>query len=185
VYMSNVSLFVPNIGAGIYVCDLESKKFFAGISVPHLLPYSLRWNKVASMNDNSVAKLYNYYLATAGYVIGKPQSVVKVEPSFLAMWQQGLPKNIPDFDINLMLILFDRLKLGVSYRTGGDNKMVGQGMVGMFEVKVTSQLRVGYAFDGNISGISAVNKGSHEIMLGYDFLVNKKRYATPRYGRYF
>lgn len=185
VYANNVNLFVPNIGFGFYLSDLAGKRFYVGLSAPHLLPYSLRNSKLEGYNFNAVAKLYNFYTLTAGYVVGKQYSVVKFIPSFLVMYQQGVPKNIPDFHINAMLVLFDRVKVGASYRTGGDKKLVGQAIVGMIEAKLTRQLRIGYAYDTNLSRVRVVNKGSHEIMLGYDFMLANKRVITPRYGRYF
>jgi type IX secretion system PorP/SprF family membrane protein len=184
-YIGNTKLFVPNVGAGLYVNDNDSKRFFVGISVPHLLPYSLRKNGIDNPANTNVAQLYNYYLLTGGYVIGRSTSIIKVMPSVLMMWQEGLPRNIPDIDINAMMFIYDRVKVGVSYRTGGDRAISGESVVGMVEVKATKQLRVGYAYEANVSKFSRVNSGSHEIMLGYDFWYDKKRIVTPRYGRYF
>jgi type IX secretion system PorP/SprF family membrane protein len=185
VYLSNSKLFVPNIGVGFYVNDNESKRFFVGLSVPHLLPYSLKRSGLENPGNTNVAQLYNYYLFTAGYVIGRSTSIIKVMPSVLVMYQQGLPRNIPDFDINAMMFIYDRVKVGASYRTGGDRSISGESVVGMIEVKATKQFRLGYAYEANVSKFSKVNSGSHEIMLGYDFWYDKKRFVTPRYGRYF
>ncbi|MBS1595130.1 MAG: type IX secretion system membrane protein PorP/SprF [Bacteroidetes bacterium] len=179
------SLFVPNIGAGIYVNDKDSKRFFVGFSVPHLLPYSLKKSAIENPGNSNVARLYNYYLLTGGYVFGRQAGIVKFTPSVLAMYQQGLPKNIPDFDINAMFIFIDRIKVGASYRTGGDRRIYGESVIGMIEAMITPQLRIGYAYEGGVSKFSSVNSGSHEIMIGYDFWYDKKRFVTPRYGRYF
>lgn len=179
------SLLVPNIGAGIYVNDKESKRFFAGISVPHLLPYSLKKSGIENPGNSNVARLYNYYLLTGGYVFGRRAGIVKFMPSVLMMYQRGLPRDIPDMDFNAMLIFIDRIKVGASYRTGGDRRLYGESVVGMIEAMITPQLRIGYAYEGSVSKFGSVNNGSHEIMLGYDFWYDKKRFVTPRYGRYF
>ena len=185
VYISNTKLFVPNVGVGFYANDNDSKRWFVGLSVPHLLPYSLKKNGLDNPGNTNVAQLYNYYLVTGGYVIGRSTSIIKVMPSVLVMWQEALPRNIPDFDINAMMFIYDRVKVGVSYRTGGDRTIAGESVIGMAEVKITKQFRIGYAYEANVSRFSRVNNGSHEIMLGYDFWYDKKRFVTPRYGRYF
>jgi type IX secretion system PorP/SprF family membrane protein len=192
VFANNLNLFVPNFGAGLY---LYGKKFYVGFSVPHLLPSSLARNlKIETSSNTSVSKLYNHYLVTAGYVFGKDASIVKVKPSFLMRYQAGLVKNIPDFDFNLGLLFIDRIWVAASARTGGEKfNTTGskrknfnlEGVVGMVEGKVTPQLRVGYAYHYAITDLRRYQTGSHELMLGYDFWYDKKRFVTPRYVKYF
>lgn len=192
VFSQNLNLFVPNFGAGLY---LSGKKFFVGFSVPHLLPSSLAKNlKIETGSNTSISKLYNHYLVTAGYVFGKEASIVKVKPSFLLRYQAGLVKNIPDFDFNLGLLFIDRIWVAATARTGGDKfNNAGtkrkdfnlEGIIGMVEGKITPQLRLGYAYHAALTDLGAYHRGSHEIMLGYDFWYDKKRFVTPRYVKYF
>jgi type IX secretion system PorP/SprF family membrane protein len=182
----NENLFVPNIGFGVYA---YGKRYFAGFSVPHLLPSKLRDKTGVSGYNTSIARVYNHYLVTGGYVFGKEASIVKVRPSILMKWQKGLPKNIPQFDINLALLFVERLWFGVGYRTGGDGqgsmKYAGQSVNAFLQFKITQQLQAGYAYDAEMTALRKFNGGSHEIMIGYDFYYNKKRYVTPRYVKYF
>ena len=104
----NANLFVPNFGFGIYA---YGKRYFVGVSAPHLLPSKLSEKTGVAGYTNSIARVYNHYLFTAGYVFGKEASVVKVRPSILMKWQKGLPKNIPQFDINLALLCVERVWL--------------------------------------------------------------------------
>jgi hypothetical protein len=53
------------------------------------------------------------------------------------------------------------------------------------QFKATPQLQIGYAYDAEISDLRKFNTGTHEIMLGYDFWYNKKRFVTPRFVKYF
>lgn len=192
IFANNLNLFVPNFGAGLY---LYGKKFYVGFSVPHLLPSSLARNlKIETSSNTSISKLYNHYLVTAGYVFGKDASIVKVKPSFLMRYQAGLVKNIPDFDFNLGLLFIDRIWVAATARTGGEKfNNAGskrkdfnlEGVVGMVEGKVTPQLRVGYAYHYAITDLRRYQTGSHEVMLGYDFWYDKKRFVTPRYVKYF
>ena len=182
----NTNLFVPNIGFGVY---WYGKKFFAGFSVPHLLPSKLRDKTGVSGYNTSIARAYNHYLVTGGYVFGKEASIVKFRPSILMKWQKGLPKNIPQFDINLALLFVERFWVGVGYRTGGDGQesrnYAGQSANVFLNFKATQQLQIGYAYDAEISALRKFNGGTHEIMIGYDFYYSKKRFVTPRFVKYF
>ena len=180
-FQSNQNLFVPNVGFGIYA---YGKRYYIGISAPHLLPSSLRGSTGVIPNED-IAKLYNQYIFTAGYVIGKDPAIVKFRPTILVKWQQGMPKGIPQIDLSPALLFVDRLWLGLTYRTGGDVSYVGPGIIIFAQFKVTPQLQIGYAYDAEMTSLRHYTSGSHEIMLGYDFWYDKKRFVTPRYIKYF
>ena len=192
----NQNLWMPNIGAGIYA---YGKRYFVGFSVPHLVPYSLK-AKFSTETSSTVAHQYNHFLLTAGYVFGKEAAIVKVRPSFLMKYQQGLRYDVPDFDFNLGLLFIDRVWViagvrtgGEAYNTLGDTKSVGdaqkgfnvEGVIGMIQAKITPQFSVGYAYHYSLSKLKSYETGTHEIMLGYDFWYDKKRFVTPRFVKYF
>jgi type IX secretion system PorP/SprF family membrane protein len=178
----NEKLFVPNFGAGIYA---YGKRFFIGFSVPHLLPSGLGRKITVVTGNQLIAKMYNQYIFTAGYVFGKDAAIVKFRPTILMKYQQGLYKNIPQFDISPALLFVDRFWLGVTYRTGGDFAYFGQSIIAFMQVKVTPQLQIGYAYDAELSSLRHYTSGSHEIMIAYDFWYDKKRFVTPRFIKYF
>lgn len=186
----NTNLFLPNVGFGIYA---YGKRYFVGVSAPHLMTTALR-GKTRVLNYNAdVAKVYNYYVLSAGYLVGKEQSIVKFRPTILVKWQKGLPNNIPQFDFNLALLFIDRIWVGASLRTQGDAytkngkvlKFGPEGVVAYLQAKITPQIQIGYAYDATISNLRTANSGTHEIMLGYDFWYNKKRFVNSRYVTYF
>ena len=182
-YLNNDHLFVPNFGFGAYY---YGKRFFVGLSVPHLLPSFLRDRTgVSKYADTAISHQYNQYVFTAGYVFGKDPSIIKFRPTILLKWQQGLPHNIPQIDVSAAFLFVDRLWVGVSYRTGGDYIYGGQAITAFMQVKITPQLQLGYAYDAELTALRHYTSGTHEIMLGYDFWYNKKRFVTPRYVKYF
>ena len=69
---------------------------------------------------------------------------------------------------------FDIFAIGASYRTGDS-------FLGMIEIKPWKQLHIGYAYDYTVTDLGKYNKGSHEIMLRYEFSSRKSRILTPRY----
>ncbi|MDW8274307.1 MAG: type IX secretion system membrane protein PorP/SprF [Chitinophagales bacterium] len=177
------NVFIPNVGAGIYA---YGKRYYVGLSAPHLIPMRLDKGVAASMST-ALARQYNHYLLTAGYVFGKETSVVKVRPSFLMKYVKGLPKGIPDFDGSLAFLFADRFWLGGIYRVaaGVDNRR-GTAAIVWFEALLTHRLRIGYGFDYALSGLNRFARwGSHDIMIGYELNTNNKRYVSPRYINYF
>ena len=176
-------VFAPNFGAGVY---LHSKRFYAGVSMPHILESNILDKYHIYGNDETFSKLYRHLFATAGVVIGREDAIVKFKPSILVKWVSGVPKSVPDFDANFSVLFVDRFWLGVSARTGGN--IAGpyiSDIVGIFEVLITQQLRAGYSYDYQTSTLNQISKGSHEFMLGYTFGFDKNRFVNVRYGTYF
>lgn len=182
-YAVNNSLFIPNVGAGIYA---YGKRWYAGFSVPHIVPMSINKKFKANVSEG-IARQYNHYLLTAGVVIGKEKSVVKFRPSFLVKYVKGLHKNIPDFDLSAGLLFADRFWLGGTYRlaAGLDNKR-GSAAIAWIQVMVTHRLKIGYGFEYAIGPLNKYSKaGTHDVMIGYEFNNKKKRYVSPRFVSYF
>jgi type IX secretion system PorP/SprF family membrane protein len=191
----NTNLWLPNVGLGIYA---YGKRYFAGFSVPHMIPFSLdtKWKLQTS---DAVAHEYNYYLLTAGYVFGKDIAKVKFRPSFLMKYQRGLPFNVPNFDFNLGFLFVDRVWLIAGVRTGGEAySVLGntketvqpkpfniEGVIGTIHAKITHQFSIGYSYRYSLSQIRKYETGTHEVMLGYEFAYDKKRFVTPRFVSYF
>ncbi|MCS6933855.1 MAG: type IX secretion system membrane protein PorP/SprF [Chitinophagales bacterium] len=183
IYAVDRNVLIPNVGAGIYV---YGKRYYVGLSAPHLIPMKLDEGVAASMST-ALARQYNHYLLTAGCVFGKETAPVKVRPSFLMKYVKGLPKGIPDFDGSLALLFVDRFWLGGTYRVaaGTDNR-TGTAAIVWFEALLTNRLRIGYGFDYALSGLNKFARwGSHDIMIGYEFNNRNKRYVSPRYVNYF
>ena len=143
----------PSIGVGIYY---NTDKFYAGVSSPSVLRSRLA--KYDNFNSG-VQKMDDFHLfANAGYVLEINEDV-KLKPSTMIKMVSGAPI---EADINLNLWLKDMLGLGGSYRTG-------DAFVGMAEIQATSNLRFGYAYDMPFTALKYFTKGSHEIMIRYEF----------------
>ena len=84
--------------------------------------------------------------------------------------------NHPTYFLQSSFFPGDRELFFTSYRTG-------DAFVGMFELQLSPQLRLGYAYDYTISKLNTYNtKGTHELMLRYEFKSKKnQRIISPRY----
>ncbi len=153
---------IPRAGFGIY---LDHEKYYIGGSAPQLLRYQ---NPALSMyNTNSM--LYNHTFLSAGTVF-RLNPDIKFRPSCMVR----ILKNSPvQYDINGTFIFREILWIGGSYRSMA-------AVVGMVELQVNPQFRIGYSFDHATTVMSRYNSGSHELFLRYEFGYTV-RAMSPRY----
>jgi len=188
---ANVSAWIPNFGAGAY---LWNKKYFIGVSVPHML--DLKINNPALDSQGAVlSKIYNHYFASAGYVFGKPEGI-KFKPTAFFKTAANSSYNL---DLNANLLFQERFWVGLGYRFGGDIidesgifqsqlvKTRGEAIVATFKMMASQRLELGYSYDFPLSNLRTSTSGSHELYLGYDVCKPKGnvRFVSPRYVHYF
>lgn len=161
-FANNVNEFKPTIGAGIFY---NTEKLYIGFSAPHLLNYSKY-----TTTEEGKSNIYqnNHWFLTGGYVFDLTHDIA-LKPSVLLRMVTGAPITA-DFNANVWF--YNTVSVGLSYRTS-------EMMVGMMEFQLNKQLRFGYAYDWTMSELN--NKGSHELMLRYEFGFEKKRMVSPRY----
>jgi len=169
VFLNNINNHItPNIGFGAYY---SRERFYAGFSIPNLLETS--YSEIDQGNGTSlIGKEQRHYFFIAGALFHvtenldfKPTSFVKVTV--------GAPIQA---DLTASFIIQKRFLLGAMFRTGD---AVG-GLIGF---DITEQLHLGYSYDWSF-GLQTFkyNKGSHELILRYDFLIfDKKQIHSPRY----
>ena len=184
VFAENVKRIMPDVGGGMY---LDGDNFYVGLSIPNFIGADLA-NKDRSEDEMMVegvgiARRLPHIMAMAGGVIPLGASL-KLRPQGLFKHVIGKDYESPfSIDFNLSLMILDRLNIGGTYRTTFGNKpLENQSSVdGMIEVWPTNQLMIGYAYGYDLTKLNDVNKGSHEVTLGFDFKFKKDVMLTPRY----
>jgi Bacteroidetes-specific putative membrane protein len=163
---SDAGYFLPNFGFGIYYYN---SKFSAGASIPTFLSYREKSQGDGFAAYNNI-KNYNY-LISGGMLINVSDNF-KLKPSTLIKYVANSPVQ---YDLNCNFIFFrdGKFWLGASYRNQ-------EALVGMFELQINTQLRLGYSYDYTLSELSKYNSGSHEIMLRYEFRYILKA-LNPKY----
>ncbi len=172
-FAQNISKMLPNVGTGIYI---SNDKSYLSISVPKLLKNRL--TDFDSGPNRAVERRHAY--AAAGFVIGLTPSL-KLKPSVLVKYAEGSPLA---FDGNLNLWINDRVAIGTSFRKNQFFSLTdysNDAIVGMVELQLSDQMRLGYAFDRTLNRLGLVAPNSHEIMLRYEFGFGKSKILTPRY----
>jgi len=161
-FSQNINSTYPNIGTGAF---LYSDNFYVGVSVPNLL------NSVhLEENGLKFGSETNHYFVTSGYVFEATENL-KLKPSVLVKSAFDAPTS---FDVNMNALFLEKFELGVSYRL--DDSF--SGLVGF---QATPDFRIGYAYDAVTSEINNVAPASHEIILTYNIIFNKRVLRSPRY----
>jgi type IX secretion system PorP/SprF family membrane protein len=162
-FANNISNYNFNFGAGIY---FYNRKFYAGISVPHILLNE--WGNLAT--DSARGILRQHFFFTGGAII-KISPIVKLKPSTVIKYVIGAPIN---FDVNANIYFKDRYGFGIGYRSL-------DALILIAEIDIIRGFRCGYAFDLSLTNLGSYNYGTHEIMLRYDFNWKKNKLVSPRF----
>ena len=159
------SKIYPNFGLGFYY---ENSKFFAGLSIPRLFRNTIPFTEnYAAMMEPRLQQ--HYYLM--GGVVLPISSNVEISPAALLKYTSNAPLSL---DLNVNFIFYKRLWLGVSYRTGDS-------VDGLLQVAILPNLKLGLAYDVNLSRLRAYNSGTLEVNLEYCLQQQGLRLNNPRY----
>jgi type IX secretion system PorP/SprF family membrane protein len=162
--------FAFDMGFGIFY---TTEELYVGISSTRLLE-----NEFSFENSNSglvaTEKLGRQYYLTAGYSLQMANPLIEVLPSIFLLTDTKTTR----IDVNATLMYNKKFWGGVSYR-------VGSAVVGMVGLNILNGVKIGYAYDFDTSKLMNVSKGSHEIMVGYDFRIGvdkiPQKYKSIRY----
>ena len=130
-YASNFNKIIPLAGAGVYYND---DHFYAGFSAPDVVTFSKTQNYKSDSSLYQVNEIH--YFFTTGYSFDINDDVA-LKPSLLLKMVSGAPI---EADLNTSVWLKNTIGLGASYRTG-------ESVLGMAEIQISPQFRVGYAYD--------------------------------------
>jgi len=164
-----------DVGTGFYY---YSSSFYIGGSVTHLNRPNLYkdtyyFTNAASVKDTSYINFnlrpHSFLYLGKGFLINEN---LVVNPSIL--FKDDNTGRLGTVDVNCNFLLKKKLWLGLSYRSG-------YGVVGLFQYSVTEQLKIGYSYDRGFNRIGIAGRGSHEIMIGYNFNIFKSKMLSPRY----
>jgi type IX secretion system PorP/SprF family membrane protein len=150
-----------NLGAGLYY---YGKRHYIGISTPRLVK-----NKI-DLASGQQAIQENHYYAFGGIVV-KINPAINMRPSFIVKYVNNAPLSIEG---NLSFLFYEKIWIGAMYR-----HKAATGLNIMYNIN--QNLRIGYAYDYQLTSLQKFSQGSHEIMLSYDLRTKAKGFKSPRY----
>ena len=147
-----INAWAPTAGMGLI---LSRGNWYVGISLPTALKVTFLSN-----NQKSVTSLLSEseVFTTAGVVLGNPESNIKWKPSIMYRLTSGAPATV---DLNMNAWYEDLISVGFSYRTS-------DAFIGLVELRLSPQIRMGYAYDYTRSVLNINSRGTHEFMLRFD-----------------
>jgi type IX secretion system PorP/SprF family membrane protein len=179
----------PNAGAGIFYYN---DHFYLGLSVPNLL--NQRFKGVGT----DMANQYRHYYLGGGLILPLNLSRTLIfKPSFLVKnsnlfgeFQDGSTNFIgsvgapTEFDIDLSLLFYEALWLGVSFRSAFEG-FNGESSWDSADIWMAYYLRngfrIGVAYDYTLTEINQASDLSFEVVIGYEFSYKESAILTPRY----
>lgn len=164
-FRDNVTKFLANASAGVYY---NSDRFYAGLSIKELIPNRLTYDSIPA-SGITARQSAHAFLAT-GYVFPLNDDF-NLKTSVLFKGVKGAPVQA---DINGTLWIKDIFAVGAEYRTAADLSVLA-------ELRLTTQVRIGYAFDRSTTALRSFNSGSHEFMIRYEFSFDRDKILSPRY----
>lgn len=166
-----INALLPNAGSGIY---WSGKDFYAGFAVPNMLQNY--YDKLEKPNPK--AKEVRGYYFSGGYVFHVNDNIM-LEPQLLTRYAGNSKYRLPvNWDINLTAIFYDRFMAGLTYRTDKSLEFI-------VHVQATKNINIGYSYDYLLSDLRGYDKGSHEIVIGFDLVRDEAKYLMPRFIRPF
>lgn len=159
-----VHVLLPEFSFGAYY---NSDKFFAGFSMPLMLHHT--FNETSGKYKIGMNPKYANYMVLTGYLFRASEDI-ELLPSVLFRTNPG---NDTQADLNINIIFREKFWIGTSIRTT-------KNMAFLVQFQANRQFRIAYSYAYEFSELSTYQKGSHEMMLLYNF-----RYIldviSPRY----
>jgi type IX secretion system PorP/SprF family membrane protein len=159
--IGNLRKNLPDVNLGAW---LYSDRFYAGITGRQLFANDVPFN-IPSL---SAQNLERHFFGTIGYKseINKAWSFV---PSSMVQIMPSAPVQVA---FNNTFWYDGKFALGLTYRHLDAVYLI-------LDFVVFEALEIGYAFDMTFSGLSKYNTGTHEIILGYRWKNERKKYSCP------
>lgn len=155
--------FTFDLGAGIFY---RTDELYVGVSSTHILQdeFVYQTESVSPALSETKEKIIRHYYLTAGYYLQLSNPALELIPSVFIQSDARVTK----IDLNTVFMYNKKLWAGVTYR-------VGSAVVGMLGVNILNGVKVGYSYDFDTSALSNYSKGSHEVMIGYEFTIGVER----------
>ena len=157
-------LIVPDANFGVY---FYAKNYYVGIS-----SYQLFGRKVDLMNDDLSFNQDRHYFLNAGYIL-EAHSDFDIETSLLVKYVES---GFAQWDVYVKGTYKKMVWLAAGYRSDFDfapNDVVIS--LGVQQEKI----KLGYAFDYNLTDIAGFSSGTHEIILMY--MLGKTKTSTYKW----
>ena len=159
---------MPNFKFGAYYFK---DKFYIGITSPNLLKNRITFGtELESSTEFDVSNMH-FYLHS-GYQF-ELNDELDLMTSVLLKNVSGAPLQV---GLNAQVVYQEKIGVGLAYRTSKEISVLAN-------YQLIPELKLGYAYDFNLGQIGRYSSGTHEIMLIYNLVADRKFpiIAVPRF----
>lgn len=160
VFSGNTKVFfMPNFKFGAY---FYAHRFYAGITTPNLLKNRITFgNELQGSTEFDSKNIHLYIHSGYQFLLN---SDLDLMTSIIAKNVSGAPLQL---GINSQLLYKKKIGFGTAYRTSKELTL-------LVNYQIIPELKMGYAYDLNLGTIGLYSNGTHEIMLIYNIVADKK-----------
>jgi type IX secretion system PorP/SprF family membrane protein len=164
-YYDRDTQFAPTVNFGL---EYNLKNWVIGASITNIQRYFMK-------NDLRFPNV-NYYLYTRyRFELGRYWDLI---PGIAAHYDNCTVNT----ELNLTVQYIKLFWLGVSYRMS--DLFLAESIVPMVGFNITDFVRIGYAYDYNLTQLNQYSKGTHELLLTIRFKTKGDTYKTPRFAEW-
>lgn len=168
------SKLIPNFGFGIYY---GHERFYAGISMPHLLNNDLTFQYDGQVQNSDYSKESRHLFAMGGLIL-PVSDALKLKPAFFVKYATHAPL---DIDLHGGAIFYDKVNVGATYRIGGFEGNAGESIDFVLQFLLSERFKIGVAYDYTLSDIRTYQSGTYELMLEYCLISKQRGTTNPRF----
>lgn len=165
-FMENINRSAFNMGFGVFY---NTDNYYVGFSIPNVIK-----GKHLDEEDGRYQGVEDPHLFLTGGYVFDINPMFKFKPAFMLKGVNGAPVS---FDITANALYDDRVEFGLGYRTD-------DAVMALFNILVTPELKMGYAYDYTLSNAGPYSNGSHEFLILYNldlYNFNKGFDKSPRF----
>jgi type IX secretion system PorP/SprF family membrane protein len=157
------SKLLPNFGFGMYYTGFKGnkEKWYAGIAAPRMVS-----NNIDFADDGSVLTHEAQHFNAMGGIHFFLSKEATITPQILLKYVKNAPF---DVDLNVNLMLYEKFLGGITYRSGGDTKGLGESVDVLLGMQVTDKLFFCMSYDIGLTQLSKYNNGSIEAVARWYF----------------
>ena len=161
-FAENTSNSYFNLGSGLFY---YTNKYYLALSVPNMMK-----SKHLDYNGRKFGSEVSHYFLTGGYVFDVSENI-KFKPFFMMKSAFNAPTSI---DLSTNFLFNQKFEAGITYR-------LEDSFGAMINYAISSNVKLGYAYDHIVSDLNVTTPSSHEIVLLFDLNFPRKVSSSPRF----
>jgi type IX secretion system PorP/SprF family membrane protein len=166
--LQNESSMVPDGGWGVF---FSQEEFYFGISQNHIFGIAFNDNQ----NQTSLSRLRSHLSVVVGNNFSLKNKKISISPNMMINKVMSAPTQVI---INTIVLFDNAYGVGIQYRSGDAFSLIAR--ISFFE-----SLKLTYAYDITLSGLSNYNSGSHEILVSYGIKLPPPPSSKEVHPRYY